>query len=104
MALRNNSPTQRPPETAEQPFFKSRNGALDIYLFKVRAGIPVHIALEHAGNFLQAAVDLGWSHPGGAKEESGSTYWSVLYLASMAKALLDASLAGIELAEDDADH
>jgi hypothetical protein len=61
-------------------------------LFSVNAGVPLLDALQEASNFLAGARAAAYS----ADEEGTGMAYSAAYLIHMAKAVIDAAIAGLD--------
>jgi len=80
---------RRPVLTRREGFCKFPDGSL----FSVNADMPAALALEQASNLLSCVESLTVSLADGSA--GGSEVFAVQYLAEMAKALVDASAAGL---------
>lgn len=83
-------PISNPVASVAQIRFHSCN-AEQATLFSVNSGVPVTAALADASDFLACALDIAYS-----AEERGATFiYATAYLIEMAKAVVDAALAGM---------
>ncbi len=84
------APTFADCKTATVEFFAHRAGNGD--LFALNAGVPADVALEQASAFLEVVIDtIGDCAP----SAPDSILWGAMYVAEMAKALVDGVVNGV---------